>query len=377
MQPEMIRWARERAGQSLEALLGRFPRLGEWERGVSQPTLKQLEAFARAVWVPVGYLFLPEPPAESLPLPDFRAGRARAARPSPNLLDTIYLCQARQAWYQAYARSVGEPARGFVGSLAIGAPVETAAAAIRDALGFDLEARRRCPTWTDALREFIAQAEALGVLVMVSGVVGSNNRRKLDPEEFRGFAIADPVAPLIFLNAADTKAAQMFTLAHELAHLWIGQSAVSDPDPRQPVGSEAERWCDAVAAELLVPMAALQGELRPRAPVSSEMSRLARRFKVSTLVILRRIFDASMMTRARFYEEYEAELARIAAAKQPAGGGGDFYLTEAARVSRRFAAALVESTFEGHTSFTEAFRLLGVRKAETLRRLGSEVAVAV
>jgi len=132
--------------------------------------------------VPIGYLFLSKPPVEQIPIPD--------------LLDVIYLCQRRQAWYRDFARSVGEEPRGYVGSARLDSPVELVAAQMRRALDFDLDQRRECPIWTDALRRFIEQAEELGVLVMVSGVVGSNNQRKLDPKDFRGFALADDMAPL-------------------------------------------------------------------------------------------------------------------------------------------------------------------------------------
>ncbi len=364
----MIRWARERSGVTLETLSGRFPQIESWERGEAAPTLKQLEAFARAVWVPIGYLFLSDPLVESLPIPDFRSRRDRSTRPSPNLLDTVYLCQARQAWYYEFARSTGAAPRGFVGSVTTATPVVSAAADISNTLSFDLEARRQFGTWTDALRQFMAQAEDAGVLVMCSGVVFNNNRRTLDPEEFRGFAIADPLAPLVFVNGADTKAAQMFTLAHELAHVWLGQSAVSDPDLRTLADGAVETWCNQVAAELLVPMAVLQDELRPDEKVSDSMTRLARRFKVSSLVILRRLFDAGEMSQAEFRQMYKIELARINARTK--SSGGDFYLTQAARVSKRFATALVESTLEGRTLYRDAFRMLGISKLETFRELG-------
>lgn len=366
--PEVLKWARERSRLPASALHERFPKLEEWERGDTQPTLKQLERFARAVVVPVGYLFLSKPPEESIPLPDFRAGHGELRRPSPNLLDTIYMCQGRQEWYRDFALGAAEPPRGFVGSLTVAAPVVEAAAAIRRELGFDLAARRDCPTWTDALRMFIAQAEEIGVLVMVSGVVYNNTHRRLDPGEFRGFAIADPLAPLVFVNGADTKAAQMFTLAHELGHLWLGQSALTDSTPSDVPDSRVEAWCNRVAAELLVPATVLSSEIIRREPVNAATSRLARRFKVSTLVILRRLLDVGALTPLEFREAYDAELDRLLSVDR--GSGGNFHLTEAVRVSKRFAEALVESTLEGRTLYRDAMQMLGISRVETFTEFG-------
>jgi len=371
--PVLVRWARERAGRSLESLSSRFPRLEAWEKGEVRPTLKQLQAFARAMHVPFGYLFLPEPPEEEVPIPDLRTmGSKYLGHPSPDLLDAIYLCQRRQAWYREWARSVAEDPRPFVGSASLRSPVVRVAAEMRTALDFDLEDRRRCPTWTDALRRFIAEAEDLGVLVMVSGVVGSNTHRPLDPQEFRGFALADDLAPLVFINGQDTKAAQMFTLAHELAHLWLGESALTDSSPASTSTRKIEVWCNAVAAELLVPLAVLREELAELEAVDpAQVKRLAKRFKVSTLVILRRLLDAKRLTREQFREKYEAELARLLAI--PRGEGGNFYLTQAVRLSRRFARALIVSTLEGQTLYRDAYQMLGVRKQTTFRELGDQL----
>ena len=373
---EMLRWACERAGFTLDDLAGRIPQLPAWDRGEKQPTLKQLEAFANATHTPVGYLFLAEPPVERVPIPDFRTvSGARIARPSPDLLDTLYMCLQRQDWYRDYARSAGEAPLAFVGSARVTTAVVETATRIRRALAFDVEERRRMPTWTDALRGFIGQSDALGVLVMVSGVVGSNNRRKLDPDEFRGFALADGLAPLVFINGADTKAAQMFTLAHELAHIWIGESALSDAQASRVPEHAVERWCNQVAAELLVPLEMFRAEYNRGADLRGELERLARQFKVSTLVVLRRIHDAGGLTRADYWDAYDAELNRLRALR--GGSGGNFYLTLGARASKRFARALVVSTFEGRSSFTEAFRLLGFKKMATFRELGHSLGLGV
>lgn len=374
VKPKLLRWACERAGFELEALAPRFPRLAAWERGVVLPTLKQIERFAKATHTPVGYLFLTEPPIEHVPIPDFRtASNDQLEHPSPDLLDTIHICQQRQEWYRDFVRSIGETPLPFVGSADLTSEIETTAERIRQTLGFDVEQRRQTPTWTEALRLFIEQADALGILVMCSGIVLNNTRRHLDPNEFRGFALSDNLAPLVFINGADTKSAQMFTLAHELAHIWLGFSAVSDAQALGIPEHKVEHWCNRVAAELLVPLALLRDEYDNRNELSAEVNRLARRFKVSTLVILRRIHDIGGLTTEELWQAYHEELERLL--DIPTGSGGNFYLTQGARVSKRFARALVVSTLEGQTLYRDAFRLLGFSKMETFRELGHSLGV--
>lgn len=377
--PELLIWARQRSGLETVDLEHRFPKINAWEADEIQPTIKQLEDFSRAVHVPFGYLFLPVPPEEPLPIPDFRTLDGRAVRrPSPELLDMVYACQERQGWYKEFSLTTRQPEAEFVGSARLQDHAVAVASSMAEALGFDLEARATCRTWEEALRLFIAQADGIGVLVMVSGVVLSNNSRKLDPEEFRGFALADRRAPLIFINGADSKSAQMFTLAHELAHLWLGSTAVSDASAAPNGGHRREEvWCNAVAAELLVPLAALRDDLLHDETVEHAVGRLTRRYKVSGLVMLRRLLDAGWLDRSQFDLAWAAERARLRAIAERGGGGGDFYRTTLSRVSRRFARALVESTLEGQTLYRDAFRMLGVAKTETFNHIGQEVGVLV
>lgn len=370
VQPTLFAWARQRARLDEAALAARFPHLPEWESGAVQPTLRQLEQYAQATRAPLGCFFLPAPPEEAVPIPDFRTMAAGVPRLSADLLDVVYTCQNRQAWYRDEALVNGEPPLPFVGSLTLATPPADAADRLRQHLAFSVQARRECPTWAEALRLFVVQAEQAGVMVMISGVVMNNNNRQLDPQEFRGFALADALAPLVFINGADSKAAQMFTLAHELAHLWLGQSALSDVQAAEAPAHAVETWCNQVAAELLVPRADFRAALHPDETLAVALQRLARHFKVSTLVLLRRMLDVGWLDRAAFRRAYRDEEARLQTLATRNAGGGDFYRTTLSRVSRRFAHTLVASTLEGRTLYRDAFRMLGISKPGTFNELG-------
>lgn len=371
----MLAWAKDRSRVEPGSLAERFPRLTAWETGQVKPTLKQLEQYAVATRTPVGYFFLTEPPRESVPIPDFRTiADTPVGRPSPDLLDVIFQCQQRQEWFGSHARLNRFDPVTAVGSVSLDETPETGAARMRQTLGFD--PADRGATWSEAFRGLADAAEGAGVLVMASGVVGSNTHRKLDPAEFRGFALVDRLAPLVFVNSADTRAAQVFTLAHELAHLWLGESGLDDTSLDPPAHSHIERWCSQAAAEFLVPLGQVHSLHDPRAPFVEELDRLARTFKVSTLVILRRLLEAGYLTRPEYRRAYETESARITRLSDEMGGasGGNFYNTQPIRVSRRFARHVISSVLEGQTSFSDAFRMLGFRRQSTFdelaRRLG-------
>lgn len=368
--PQLLVWARQRSGLAAQDLAARFPALTEWELGARQPTFKQLESYAQATHTPIGFLFLPQPPRERVPIPDFRTiGDMGVARPSADLLDTIYLCQQRQEWYREFAVVNQEAPVDVVGSLTARTDPMAAAATMRAALRFDVEDRGA--TWSDALRILIEHAEDLGFLVMVNGVVGSNTHRKLNPREFRGFALADRLAPLAFVNGADTKAAQIFTLVHEFVHLWLGEAALDDADMAVKSAGSVEQWCNQVAAEVLVPLALLT-DARLEAPTADNLDRLARQFKVSTLVVLRRLYEAGCLNYDQYRAVFGAEYGRIMGLiGSRASSGGNFFATQSVRVGRRFARAVVTSTLEGQTLYRDAFQLLGFRKLSTFNEMAT------
>jgi Zn-dependent peptidase ImmA (M78 family) len=371
--PALLEWATERARMSQEEVDRKFPDLGDWASGAQRPTLKQLEDFARKVHAPFGYLLLDEPPEEPVPIPDFRTVRDEALqRPSADLLETIYTCQRRQDWYHDHLTSAGADSSPLASRGSKADSATKVAAGLRKALNFSPGGTGRGSNWERTLTELIDRVEARGVLVMSNSVVGNDNHRALDPLEFRGFALADDVAPLIFINGKDSKAARVFTLIHELAHIWVGETALSDVDAPTATTTDRERWCNQVAAEFLVP----QDDFPTAADLSiSNLEALAERFGVSTLVILRRFFELGLVAWEPYRARYVEEQQRIDQITARPGGHGNHYNNQYRRLSPVFARAVIASAYEGGTPFTDAYDLLSASKHATFEELARRMKV--
>ena len=382
LEPRVLRWARTRAGLSEEQLakkMGLVPeRVLEWE-ATGNIKLSWVERLAEKTYTPYGALYLDEPPVETLPVADFRTvGSGALQTPSPELLDTIGLAMERQEWFREFAIASGQDALDWVGKLKGDEEVEQAAQWIRERFGLETAEDLDVKTWEEAMRHHCEDLESAGVLVMRNSVVGNNNSRPLEVEEFRGFALADDYAPLLFINSRDWKAAQLFTLMHELVHLVLNVSGVSNPKETYAPGQSYERFCNAVAAEILVPAA----ELRDRvAQMGQDLSALSKYFKVSALVMIRRLFDAKIYSKDDFAREWAAQAARHRAEdkarKEDTESGGNPYLTKRSRLGKRFCYALLESALEGRTPPREALRLLGISNMEKMRKFARSLEFAV
>ncbi|MCP5410102.1 MAG: ImmA/IrrE family metallo-endopeptidase [Chromatiaceae bacterium] len=378
IKPELVRWALQRARLSENDLVGKFPKLPQWESGALSPTFKQLEDFARATHVPFGFLFLPEPPDIPLPIPDFRRLQNRQPETvSPDLLDTIYAMQRRQAWLREDRVECEARPFPFVGSARLSDDPAAVGREIRRLLGLEEGWAGKVRTWQEAVGALRRAIEELGVMAVINGVVGNNTRRKLNVDEFRGFALCDELAPLIFVNGADAKSAQMFTLAHELAHIWLGSagSGISGFPGLFPDGNQTEMFCDRTAAEFLVPKAELQAHWPDVKRSATPFEDLARIFKVSPIVAGRRAMDLQLVGRADFFEFYETYIARERRTKQ-VSGGGDFYNNQNARVGKLFASSVIRAAREGRIGFKQAYDLTGLNGGafqEYASRLGMEL----
>jgi Zn-dependent peptidase ImmA (M78 family) len=287
--------------------------------------------------------------------------------PSADLLDTLYTMQQRQWWLRETLVEAGAEPLGVVGSARLSEAPESVALAMREALGFHSGWARGVNTWKDAISALLHAIQDLGVMAVINGVVGNNTHRKLDVAEFRGFALCDPYAPLIFVNGADTKSAQIFTLAHELAHVWIGREGLSGFEDLFPDHGDVERFCNHVAAEFLVPARELEACWAEALAAAQPYEFLARRFKVSPIVAARRAMDLRLISREAFfafYKDYTAQERHLEMRRKEQGkGGGDFYNNQNTRVGERFALEVFRAAKEGRVMYTEAYRLTGLQGA--------------
>ncbi len=380
---EMLRWAMQRADVSPSELADAMKRsreqIREWMDDESKPTFRQGQDLARRLHVPFGFLFLDRPPGDDLPIPDFRRvhGAPVAPEPSVDLREVIADVLRKQQWFADYQRDRLEEPLQFVGSFATTDDPRDVAADMAERLDFEQRARRESQR-DGFLREFSRSAQELGILVMKSGIVGANTRRPLDVGEFRGFAISDLYAPAVFVNGNDAVSAQVFTLAHELAHIWIGVTGISDAGPASdPDEVEIEQFCNRVAGDLLVPWDRVQANW-PSADVRLDewIAELARRFHVSTVMVARQMWEHEAIDRDTFFEFYERESANWQLERKSDGpSGGNPYLTAGVRNSRLLTEAVIESMRASQTTVRDASRLLGMKPKNFdryLAEIGSE-----
>jgi Zn-dependent peptidase ImmA (M78 family) len=314
---------------------------------------------ASATTTPLGYLFLDKPPEDRLPIPHFRTVKDESVDDaSPDLIETVQTMERRQQWMREFLIDEGEEQLAFVKSSNITEPAKVVADRIRATLGFSEGWASKHSTWKDALRALRASMENAGILVSINGVVGNSNKRKLDVEEFRGFVIVDEYAPLVFVNGADGKAAQMFTLSHELAHVFFGASAAFDLRQLMPSQDKTELACNRVAAEFLVPENALRSVWASVRGNGYPFQTVARQFKVSEIVAARRALDLGLIDEARFFGFYRAYVDEER--KKPAPDGGDFYNNQPFKIGDRFARTIVRALREGKVGYSQAYRLTGL-----------------
>ncbi|KGT90029.1 peptidase [Enterobacter cancerogenus] len=372
--PAMLSWSRERAGFTLEKLAQKcgitLERLQEWESGQQPLTFNQAMAFAGKVHVPFGYLFLPHPPEEQLPIPDLRTiGSKGPLRPSAELIDLLKVMLMRQEWYREYLQQQLIAAPNISGRFTVGSSANAIVEDMRHKL--NLPAHPTRGTWENYYNELIKRIEDLGILVMRAPYL-NHHTRPFNVDEFRGFAIADDFAPIIFINHADTPGARLFTLIHELGHIWIGQSGVSDGGTS--THRQEEILCNAVAAEFLVPASEFLSLWNAyKENWRENLAPLEGHFHVSCWVIARRALTLQLISHEDYQQFIQEQKLTHQQRSKNDSGGPSYFRTKKAQISPSFSRAVLSQALSGQMLLREASDLLDGMQPSRLSKFAEEM----
>jgi len=356
---DIVRWALSRAGYREEEFDSVFPQIKPWLSREKKPTIKQLADFSRRVAIPFGYLFLDKPPEEKIPIPYFRTkGESKITL---NVLDTIKLLQNRQVWLRDYLKENKNSPLDFVGRFKDINNYKIIAEDIKKTFQLPEKWASNFNTWKKTLEDLSNRTEEIGIVIVFNSVVGNNTHRPIEVEECRGFVLVNSYAPFMFVNSADAKSAQLFTIAHELAHIWIGQSAGFDLRRMLPADDPKEKLCDKVAAEFLVPELLFDKEWDKSKDSDnlSKISDLSQFFRVSQIVIARRALDLGKIQKDvffNFYNQYKKQEYH----KREEAESGNFYRTQKKRLGLPFARFVHQAVRESKLLYRDAYYLTGL-----------------
>ena len=371
--PNILRWARESARMTEEIAAAKasvsIDKLKDWEAGTKYPTIKQAQALAKAYKRPFAIFFLPEIPRDFQPLQDFRKPGSKNLTTSSIFI--IREIQQKQAWIRdVYLENQNEKL-DFVGRFSIRDSSQIVAQDILKTFRID-------PTNYKSgkpIKEWIDAAEINGIFVSRTSFIHS--RLKLDADELQGFAIADPYAPFVFINSDDWNSPQLFSLVHELAHIWIAATGISNEvapdlvlmDKFHPV----ELFCNEVAANALLPKDIVLNLNPETFRTSKDVFKVAKQFGVSSFALLVRAFNLKIISLPTYqklkkqadidYKEYLRREAEIKAKQRERDkpGGPNYFLLQLNRNSRLFTQTVLDAFRSGSIEPTLASNLLNVQ----------------
>jgi len=363
--PKVIAWAIGRCHKTPDDLKDSVsPRVQQWIDGEGNPpTPIELERLAKVTRVLMPHFFEHEVPGLSLQIPDYRTNAASTA-PSPELYDTINQTLSRQVWLSGYREDSGEEPLDFIGSCKDGDDWMVCATRMRGRLELNPGwARNMNPT--AAVRTLRKSIESTGTCVFAGSAFGNAADRPFDVGEFRGIVLSDRYSPIIFLNTRDTCSCQLFTLAHEFAHLLFGETGVDDV-VRTLSGVRGEGGCDAVAAEFLVPEDMVH-TVCDAMGTDEALEELKRLTKVPDIVLLRRAYDLGLISQGEFDDRLRTAatgLAHSLAQEKNRKGyseGPDLHSTYKGRLGKRFPKMIWDALQSEYLLFRDAYQLTGMR----------------
>ena len=368
--PHVLRWARIRAGLTIEAAAEAIGRdadaLEAWESGTQSPTYRQLSDLAQRVYKrPIAVFFFPAPPHEESIVSEFRTlPEAEREQLEP---DTLFALREARAWQLSAAnilQGADESFRGTVDDIRA-RPRETPVALarrIRELLGVTLPQQLQWRNPDDALKVWRSAVEQFGVLVF---------KRPFRQESVSGFCLDDPAHPVVVLNNSTSHTRQIFTLLHEIGHLAFGVSGVTTRDEEDlgslaPVDRRIEIACNQFAANALLPPGSVNLEEIVSDDLEVAVTQTARAFQVSREVVLRRLLDAGRIESGEYTELVQKWRDDYLRAEARAGGGS-YYANVGTYLSDKYARAVLFQYHSGRLGVGEAAEHLRM-KARNIER---------
>lgn len=339
----------------------------EWRKGTKKPTFHQIEQISKKIHIPLGYFFLKKPPMDECPLTEFRTIDSIDANESPSadLVDTIDMMLNIQDWMRDYVKDMGQEKKSYVASCSEDMPFAEIVAKIRQGLQLTENWMIQQKNVYDSFKFLRIQCQKVGILVMMNGVVGNNTHRKLNVNEFRAFTIVDKYVPLIFINAQDSMNGRLFSLLHEVAHIWIGLNSIYNENETniEQIIRPIEKKCNAVTAELLVPHRLfIPAWKENKNSVLEKIDILSKFFTCSPVVIARKALDLQYIQK-QTYNEIVAKAVKIYKDHlKEKKSGGDYYKTMANRLDPQFVFAVTASAQSGRTPFSDIYRLTNTNR---------------
>ena len=379
--PSVMRWAREKARLSIEqaAIKLRRPKeqIEAWEAGTSLPTIPQARRAAEVYKRPLAVFYLPKPPKDFDTLRDFRSLPAEYAPDySPELALLIRIAKSRQDWMREFLIEEKVTKLFFVGSSSPDDNPKNISHHILSELKLSPEEQISCRTRNEALRLWIDRAETAGIIIFRQG--------NIDLKETRGFILCDEYAPFIFINSEDAIAAQLFTLAHELAHLWLNQSGISNLEPfdigRKDEAQKIELFCNRIASEAILNSKLFYQNWRDQDPslaLEDQIKNVSNIFKISEEAIARRLLDDGLIDQEMYLELRELYQKRWSEFKEEkrqrmrvAESGPSYYVKKVFNNGYSFTQTVISAFESGAITGRDASNLLDV-KISNIRRLAS------
>lgn len=382
--PSVLKWAREAAGYDISAAAVKLGRpesdIEKWEAGELLPSIAQARNVSKIYNRSLAVFYLPEPPEDFQTIRDFRHLYGNIPQEySPKLLLLIRQVQIRQEWLQEWLQQEGGQPLDFIGSATLRMPIRTVANSIRQTLKMSTDQQKACSTRREALALWVNKAEGAGINICRQGGIDCN--------EARGFVLTDKYAPFIFINTNDSLAAQLFTLVHELAHIWLNSPGISNLEGLESVRTQEDNieiFCNKITSEVLLEhdiFMKLWASRKTTLSTEDWIKTVSDAYKISESMIALKLLQNNLITlgaytqlRDKYIEDWKKYRGEEKAKMKAKKSGPSPHLLKVHSNGYTYTQTVISAYSRGAVSGRDASGLLGV-KINNLKKVAKYAAV--